>query len=62
MDCTERKYLNIHEKEQGFLTNLNRFVDRKEAYQIAKNANQLAPWVNITGDSENTKLFSEDLY
>jgi hypothetical protein len=37
----ERKELGIHEKEQGFLTNLNRFVNRKEAYGIAEKANQI---------------------
>jgi hypothetical protein len=40
---------------QGFLTNTNRFVDRLEAYQIAKNANQ------IKNKSDNF-LYSEDLY
>lgn len=43
---------------QGFLTSKNRFVDRLEALQIAKEADQL-----ITG-AGNPKLglFSEDLY
>lgn len=27
--------------QQGFITNLGRFVNREEAYQIAKTANQL---------------------
>ena len=46
------------EEVQGFLTNTNRFVDRKEAFGIAAEAKQLhKPAYNpITG------LFSEDLY
>lgn len=42
---------------QGFLTNLNRFVDRKEGWDIAKKANQI---VRVSG-SEGT-LYSEDLW
>lgn len=54
----ERQNLGIYEKEQGFLTSKNRFVDRKEALLIAKAANQLID--QDTFDSE--RLFSEDLY
>lgn len=50
----ERQELGIYEKEQGFLTNLNRFVDRKEGGEIAFKANQ-------TKTLKET-LFSEDLY
>ena len=46
------------EKEQGFLTNLNRFVDRKEGLLIARSANQLLDSEPIRGD----ELFSENLY
>lgn len=55
----DEKALKIMQTEiQGFLTNTNRFVDRKEAYKIAKEANQI-----ITGDKEHPAgLFSEDLY
>lgn len=42
------------EFEQGFLTNLNRFVDRKEGGQIAFTAKQT--------EELKTYLFSEDLY
>jgi len=42
------------EDVQGFLTNENNFVDRKEGGQIAFKANQ-------TNDLK-TRLFSEDLY
>lgn len=46
-------YLKL-KKEQGFITNTNRFVDRYEGRKIAFNAGQ-------TKDNEG-QLFSEDLY
>ena len=50
----ERQQLGIHEKEQGFLTSKNRFVDREEGGSIAFLAKQI---------SEPTAcLYSEDLY
>lgn len=42
---------------QGFITNTNRFVDRKEALVIAKEANQL-----IRKTPPEDILFSEDLW
>lgn len=39
---------------QGFITNLNRFVDREEAAKIAFMAKQIK--------EEKKKLYSEDLY
>lgn len=42
---------------QGFITSEGRFVDREEAYSIAKKANQLLN--DFEGKSE---LFSEDIY
>ena len=44
----------VGEYEQGFLTNTNRFVDRKEAGQIAFEASQT--------EELKTTLYSEDLY
>ena len=44
----------VGEYEQGFLTNTNRFVDRKEAGQIACSAGQT--------EELKTTLYSEDLY
>lgn len=44
----------VGEHYQGFLTNKNRFVDRKEAAKIAIAAEQCLPNVET--------LFSEDLY
>ena len=48
-----KEYLNVH--EQGFYTSYGRFVDRKEAFQIAKDAGQV-------GETASNQLFSEDLY
>ncbi len=50
----ERQELGIYEKEQGFLTNLNRFVDRSEGAYIAFYAKQIK--------EPKETLFSEDLY
>ncbi len=44
------------EMVQGFLTNTDRFVDRKEAFLIAKSAGQLLR------EKKNVTLFSEDIY
>ena len=44
---------------QGFLTSANRFVSRKEAYQIAKRAGQLLTSID---DQEEPELISENLY
>jgi hypothetical protein len=43
---------------QGFLTNADRFVDRKEAYEIAFKVNQISDKVF----DEEGSLISEDLY
>jgi hypothetical protein len=49
----------VGEHEQGFLTNTNRFVDRLEALEIAKEANQIKLNEVI---NERVGLFSENLY
>lgn len=46
---------------QGFLTNLDRHVNRKEAYIIAKEAGQIKFGAGLT-DKENQILISENLY
>ena len=45
--------------KQGFLTNKGRFVDRKEAMEIAKAQNQV---IRLSGSPNPDILFSEDLY
>ena len=47
----------VGENIQGFLTNTNRFVNRKEAFDIAEKQNQL----NDRPKNGRT-LYSEDLY
>jgi hypothetical protein len=44
------------ESIQGFVTNENRFVDRREAMKIARDAHQ------IISDTTFAELYSEDLY
>ena len=48
----------VGEHEQGFLTNLNRFVGREEALEIALREGQVKNIREIRGQ----RLFSEDLY
>lgn len=53
------KKVNIGREGQGFLTNLNRYVDRKEGYRIAKEAGQL---LHNMHDPNEPILVSEDMY
>lgn len=50
-------YPMIFEKHKGFMTNTGRFVNRKEAKVIAKEAGQL-----LESASASENLFSEDLW
>ena len=57
---------NIKQWQQWFLTNMNRFVDREEAFKIAKNAGQLKAinqidWEPIDYTNE-TLLYSEYIW
>jgi|APSaa5957512576_1039674.scaffolds.fasta_scaffold03230_10 hypothetical protein len=52
----KRKYIKF-EKEQGFVTNKNRFVDRNEAVDIAFDAGQ-----TYERTPHSMGLFSEDLW
>lgn len=52
-----RQEISKLEKIQGFVTSNGKFVNREEAWAIAKNANQIIQ----TSGSEGT-LYSEDLY
>lgn len=49
----------VGENVQGFITTEHRFVDRKEALQIAMNANQVD---ETKLGNPRIGLFSEDLY
>ena len=48
--------------DQGFLTSEGRFVDRKEAYRIARASGQ--PWVRMEGPEyyQGDELYSEDVW
>lgn len=46
---------------QGFWTNQNRFVDRHEAFEIAKAANQILPEAQQEAEKSHT-LYSEDVW
>ena len=50
-----------HSEIQGFITNTDRFVNRKEAYQIAYNSNQIIG-PNKGYSTNAIRLTSEDLY
>ena len=47
-------------EDQGFITSLNRYVTRNEAYLIAKEMNQM--WHNMHDGVIENILISEDLY
>ena len=53
-----RREINLLKKTQGFVTNLNRFVNREEALLIALENNQVLNKNEIRGND----LYSEDLY
>lgn len=53
-----RQEIGKVEKIQGFITNENRFVDRKEGLKIALANNQVKDVSDVRGDN----LHSEDLY
>jgi hypothetical protein len=53
-----RKEISKVEKTEGFITNQNRFVDRKEGLIIALDNNQVLDKNEIRGNG----LHSEDLY
>ena len=47
---------------QGFLTSTNRYVDRKEAWKIAKENNQIKIGLVASENGEDSILISENLY
>ena len=48
--------------DQGFLTSHNRYVDRKEAWKIAKENGQILHGYVCSDQGEDSKLISENLY
>ncbi|THA09433.1 hypothetical protein [Rodentibacter pneumotropicus] len=51
-------YYDVEEIEQGFITNFGRFINRKEALEIAKANNQIRFDIGYEPD----ELYSEMLY
>ena len=49
-------------KHQGFITSTDRYVDRKEAFQIAKANNQIQFGLNASENGEDSILISENLF
>jgi hypothetical protein len=49
-------------KNQGFLTSMNRFVDRKEAWRIAVANKQIKYGLIASDNGEDSSLVSENLY
>jgi hypothetical protein len=47
---------------QGFLTSLNRYVDRKEGWIIAKKNKQIQWGLEASENGEDSALISENLY
>lgn len=47
---------------QGFLTSLNRFVDRREGWVIAKKNNQIQYGLEVSDFGDDSVLISENLY
>ena len=54
--------IDADRKDQGFLTSENRFVDRKEAWKIAKKEGQIYFGYEASNNGENSELISENLY
>ena len=58
------KSLNTEElrKHQGFVTSLDRYVDRREGWRIAKQNNQIQYGYDTSENGEDSILISENLY
>ena len=48
--------------KQGFLTSTNRYVSRKEAWNIAKENNQIKWGLDASENGDDSILISENLY
>jgi len=51
-----------YRKHQGFITSLDRFVDRKEGWKIAKLNNQVQFGLKSSENGDDSILISENLY
>jgi len=51
-----------YRKHQGFITSLDRYVDRKEGWKIALANNQIQFGLKASDNDEDSILISENLY
>ncbi len=51
-----------YRSHQGFITSLDRYVDRKEGWVIAKMNNQIKFGLSASDNGEDSILISENLY
>lgn len=51
-----------YRRHQGFITSNNRYVDRREAYKIAKAQGQIKFGADASDNGEDSVLISENLY
>jgi hypothetical protein len=62
MRADAHKFEHRHDEDQGFVDQHGIFMDREEAYRVARDANQIVR-PNACGDGlEGPKLYSEGLY
>lgn len=53
---------DISTPHQGFITSTNKYLSRKEAFVIAKKANQIQFGLEASDNGEDSILISENLY
>jgi hypothetical protein len=58
LDMSEDNY----REHQGFITSLDRYVNRKEGLNIAKANNQIQFGLRASGNEDDSILISENLY
>ena len=51
-----------YREHQGFITSLDRYVNRKEGWNIAKSNNQIQIGLDASENEEDSILISENLY
>lgn len=61
-DIPRYKGVHVHGDDQGFVTSLNRYVTRKEGYEIQKAAGIDSIIEDRTQKFLGGELYSEDLY
>jgi hypothetical protein len=61
-DIIREMTLDDHRKHQGFITSLDRYVDRREGWTIAKENNQIQFGETASENGQDSTLISENLY